>query len=36
MEDDKSIYAIAYFAVALSGGFIGSLIGLLIGWIIWG
>ncbi len=30
--EDKSAFAIAYMAVAISGG----IMGLLLGWIIWG
>jgi hypothetical protein len=36
MESDKSAFVIAYALVAISGGSMGILIGIFIGWIIWG
>lgn len=34
-DNNQSVFVIAYLAVAASGGIMGLLIGLLLGWAIW-
>ena len=36
MDEERSFFILAYGAVALSGGVMGILTGLGLGWIAWG
>lgn len=34
-EDQKSLFVIAYIAMALSGGLAGFIAGIITGWLMW-